>query len=136
MNDAVLLGGSDGVAVGTLNRPDGLNTVSGELMDGLTEAVRSAADDPNVGRVVVTGAGLGFCAGGDTKEGASRRADGTPPPPELVSGASLRRGAEFTGEEAYAFGIYNRFYRRALFDRAYLGSPSLHRERVAEMAGW
>jgi alkylation response protein AidB-like acyl-CoA dehydrogenase len=28
------------------------------------------------------------------------------------------------------------WFRRALFDRAYLGSPSLHRERVAEMAGW
>jgi hypothetical protein len=28
------------------------------------------------------------------------------------------------------------WFRRALFDRAYLGSLSLHRERVAEMAGW
>jgi alkylation response protein AidB-like acyl-CoA dehydrogenase len=28
------------------------------------------------------------------------------------------------------------WFRRSLFDRAYLGSPSLHRERVAEMAGW
>jgi alkylation response protein AidB-like acyl-CoA dehydrogenase len=28
------------------------------------------------------------------------------------------------------------WFRRALFDRAYLGSPSLHRERIAEMAGW
>jgi alkylation response protein AidB-like acyl-CoA dehydrogenase len=28
------------------------------------------------------------------------------------------------------------WFRRSLFDRAYLGLPSLHRERVAEMAGW
>ncbi|HUO11239.1 MAG TPA: acyl-CoA dehydrogenase family protein, partial [Caulobacteraceae bacterium] len=28
------------------------------------------------------------------------------------------------------------WFRRSLFDRAYLGSPSLHRERIAEMAGW
>jgi alkylation response protein AidB-like acyl-CoA dehydrogenase len=28
------------------------------------------------------------------------------------------------------------WFRRSLFDRAYLGLPSLHRERIAEMAGW
>ncbi|HXQ45576.1 MAG TPA: acyl-CoA dehydrogenase family protein [Caulobacteraceae bacterium] len=28
------------------------------------------------------------------------------------------------------------WFRRSLFDRAYLGSPSLHRERIAEMSGW
>jgi alkylation response protein AidB-like acyl-CoA dehydrogenase len=28
------------------------------------------------------------------------------------------------------------WFRRSLFDRAYLGAPSLHRERVAELAGW
>ncbi|MDB5430169.1 MAG: acyl-CoA dehydrogenase [Caulobacter sp.] len=28
------------------------------------------------------------------------------------------------------------WFRRALFDRAYLGAPSLHRERAAVMAGW
>ena len=28
------------------------------------------------------------------------------------------------------------WFRRSLFDRAYLGAPSLHRERIAEMAGW
>jgi alkylation response protein AidB-like acyl-CoA dehydrogenase len=28
------------------------------------------------------------------------------------------------------------WFRRSLFDRAYLGLPSLHRERIAEMSGW
>src|SRR6202012_2509545 len=28
------------------------------------------------------------------------------------------------------------WFRRSLFDRAYLGSPSLHRARAAELAGW
>ena len=28
------------------------------------------------------------------------------------------------------------WFRRSLFDRAYLGAPSLHRERAAVMAGW
>lgn len=94
MNDAVLLEVADGVAIVTLNRPDRLNAVNGDLMAGLTEAVQRAADDPDAACVVVTGAGRGFCAGGDTKEGASRRADGTTPPPELIRGVGLRRGAE------------------------------------------
>ena len=94
MNDAVLLEVADGVALITLNRPDRLNAVNGDVMQGLTEAVQLAADDPEAGCVVVTGAGRGFCSGGDTKEGASRRADGTSPPPELIRGQGLRRGAE------------------------------------------
>jgi 2-(1,2-epoxy-1,2-dihydrophenyl)acetyl-CoA isomerase len=94
MNDAVLLEVEGGIAVITLNRPDRLNAVNGDLMVGLTEAVQRAVEDPEAGCIVVTGAGRGFCAGGDTKEGASRRADGTPPPPELVRGVGLRRGAE------------------------------------------
>ncbi len=96
MNESVLLTIEDGVALITLNRPDRLNAVNGDLMEGLTEAAQAAADDPAAACIVVTGAGRGFCAGGDTKEGASRRAsaDGAPPPPELIRGVSLRRGAE------------------------------------------
>ena len=94
MNDAVLLDVTDGVAVITLNRPDRLNAVNGDLMVGLTEVVQRAVADPAAGCIVVTGAGRGFCAGGDTKEGASRRANGAPPPPELIRGVGLRRGAE------------------------------------------
>jgi enoyl-CoA hydratase/carnithine racemase len=65
MNDAVLLDVTDGIAVVTLNRPDRLNAVNGELMAGLTEAVQRAVDDPEAGCIVVTGAGRGFCAGAD-----------------------------------------------------------------------
>ncbi len=36
---------------------------------------------------------------------------------------------------SWEYGL-NTWFRRALFDRAYLGSPSLHRERAAELAGW
>jgi alkylation response protein AidB-like acyl-CoA dehydrogenase len=28
------------------------------------------------------------------------------------------------------------WFKRALFDRAWLGTPEVHRERVAELAGW
>ena len=36
---------------------------------------------------------------------------------------------------SWEYGL-NTWFRRALFDRAYLGSPSLHRERAADLAGW
>jgi hypothetical protein len=28
------------------------------------------------------------------------------------------------------------WFKRVMFDRAWLGTPSLHRERAAQLAGW
>lgn len=57
----------DGVAVLTLNRPDRLNAMSRPMLEALREALPRLAEDPEVGVVVLTGAGRGFCAGGDVK---------------------------------------------------------------------
>jgi 2-(1,2-epoxy-1,2-dihydrophenyl)acetyl-CoA isomerase len=57
----------DGVAVLTMNRPDRLNALSRPMLDAMLEALARLADDPAVGAVVLTGAGRGFCAGGDVK---------------------------------------------------------------------
>ena len=57
----------DGVAVLTMNRPDRLNAMSRPMLDAMLEALQRLADDPAVGAVVLTGAGRGFCAGGDVK---------------------------------------------------------------------
>ena len=57
----------DGVAVLTLNRPDRLNAMSRPMLDALLEALPRLAEDPAVGVIVLTGAGRGFCAGGDVK---------------------------------------------------------------------
>jgi len=57
----------DGVAVLTLNRPDRLNAMSRPMLDALLEALPRLAEDPEIGVVVLTGAGRGFCAGGDVK---------------------------------------------------------------------
>ena len=68
----------DGVALLTLNRPDRLNALSREMLDAMLEALPRLAEDGNVGVVVVTGAGRGFCAGGDVKAMAEgREAEGT-----------------------------------------------------------
>ena len=68
---------SDRVATLTLNRPDRLNALSGPMLEGLLEALPRLAADANVAVVVLTGAGRGFCAGGDVKsmaEGTSQLA--------------------------------------------------------------
>ena len=66
-DDMILIEDTDGVRIITLNRPDSLNALNDELMGGLADAVRDAAYDATVGCVVVTGAGRGFCSGGDLK---------------------------------------------------------------------
>jgi 2-(1,2-epoxy-1,2-dihydrophenyl)acetyl-CoA isomerase len=58
---------TDAVAVLTLNRPDRLNAMSRPMLDALLEALPRLAEDGAVGVVVLTGAGRGFCAGGDVK---------------------------------------------------------------------
>jgi 2-(1,2-epoxy-1,2-dihydrophenyl)acetyl-CoA isomerase len=68
----------DGVAIFTMNRPDRLNALSRDMLDGLIAALRRMAADSSVGVVVLTGAGRGFCAGGDVKamaEGAEAEGD-------------------------------------------------------------
>ncbi len=57
----------NGVAVLTLNRPDRLNALSEEMVRALCDALPRLSADPAVGAIVLTGAGRGFCAGGDVK---------------------------------------------------------------------
>jgi 2-(1,2-epoxy-1,2-dihydrophenyl)acetyl-CoA isomerase len=54
-----------GVLYLTLNRPDRLNALSAPMVAGLLAELSAAASDNSVGAVVLTGAGRGFCAGGD-----------------------------------------------------------------------
>jgi 2-(1,2-epoxy-1,2-dihydrophenyl)acetyl-CoA isomerase len=63
----------DGVAVLTMNRPDRLNAMSGEMLDAMLASLERLASDPDVGAVVLTGTGRGFCAGGDVKAMAEGR---------------------------------------------------------------
>ena len=55
----------DRIATLTLNRPDKLNALNAELLSGSIDILRTWSADPNVGAIVVTGAGRAFCAGGD-----------------------------------------------------------------------
>jgi len=62
----------------TMNRPDALNALTPEMIRLLRAALERAAGDAAVGAVVLTGAGRGFCAGGDVKAMA-RSADAAAP---------------------------------------------------------
>jgi enoyl-CoA hydratase/carnithine racemase len=57
----------DAIATLTLNRPERLNALGDTLREDLYDAVGRASDDAGVRAIVVTGAGKGFCAGGDVK---------------------------------------------------------------------
>ena len=61
----------DRVAILTMNRPERRNALSGEMLAGLETALRDAETSSDVGCIVLTGAGRGFCAGGDVKNMAS-----------------------------------------------------------------
>ncbi|MEZ5595991.1 MAG: enoyl-CoA hydratase-related protein [Pseudomonadales bacterium] len=65
-----------GVLTLTLNRPDARNAMSGGMTAALAAQLASAELDPAVKCLVLTGAGKGFCAGGDVK-GMATRGDGT-----------------------------------------------------------
>ena len=64
----------------TLNRPQALNSFTGELHDALIKALSNAAGDRSVRCVVLTGAGRGFCAGQDLSDPAIA--------PDLTPGAT------------------------------------------------
>lgn len=57
-----------GVATLTLNRPDRLNALTFEVYDELRRAFDALSDEPGVRVVIITGAGRGFCSGGDVED--------------------------------------------------------------------
>src|ERR1700738_2314586 len=57
----------DRVALITLNRPEARNALSDHLSPALRRMIKQCGDDPNVGALLITGAGDAFCAGGDIK---------------------------------------------------------------------
>ena len=66
----------DGIATLTLNRPERLNALGGTLRDDLLDAIGRASGDADVRVIIITGAGKGFCSGGDVKAMAERRQSG------------------------------------------------------------
>lgn len=83
MSDAVLYSPArpyaepdGGIGVITLNRPDGRNSMTSELLDAFAARVREAKADHELRCLVVTGSGACFSAGADLKAQIQRQDEG------------------------------------------------------------
>lgn len=65
--ETILYETSDNVATITLNRPERLNAIIGQLEEELLNALQRAEESEDVRVIVLTGAGRAFCAGADMK---------------------------------------------------------------------
>lgn len=66
---------SDRVATVTYNRPEKMNAWTTRMFEELYNAIHDADEDPDVGAIIVTGAGRAYCAGADLS-GLNRVAQG------------------------------------------------------------
>ncbi len=66
----------DEVLLLTLSRPERLNAWTPTMSAELTDAIEAADANPDIGAVVVTGAGRGFCAGADVEATFGAQLDG------------------------------------------------------------
>ena len=57
----------DGVMIITFNRPEVLNALDFPTTEAFVRAIQVCKADDDVHAVIITGAGFGFCAGGDMK---------------------------------------------------------------------
>ncbi len=69
---------ADGVAEIALNRPDRLNSFTGEMHGELRDALARVQAEPAVRCLLLTGRGRGFCAGQDLQDRAQTAAAGAP----------------------------------------------------------
>ncbi len=65
--EQILYEKANGVATITLNRPDRMNAFTNTMIREWAQALEDARLDADVGAVIVTGAGRGFCAGADLR---------------------------------------------------------------------
>jgi enoyl-CoA hydratase/carnithine racemase len=65
MSDDILLAVEDGVATITLNRPEKRNAFTNEMLFRWIDMLDECQENTEVKAIVITGAGSGFCAGGD-----------------------------------------------------------------------
>ena len=74
------------VALITLNRPERLNAWTGTMENEFIDAINHASADPDVGCIVITGAGRGFCAGADIGgwDRGIKQATATPRPSKML----------------------------------------------------
>ena len=77
MADFLLFDVVNNIATLTMNRPEKLNAFTSQMLWGLVAALDECDAREDVRAVILTGAGRGFCSGGDI-DGMGKDADGRP----------------------------------------------------------
>lgn len=97
----------DNVALVTLNRPERLNSWTGRMHAEYRWCIAQAEDDADVGCIVVTGAGRGFCAGADARalEGHVEKGGYDPGTPNEMANPGYGMAPEFDHNFAFHFGL-------------------------------
>ena len=67
----VLYSRDGNIGIITLNRPERLNAINGDLLRDFMEQLKTAREDKEAISVILTGAGRAFCAGEDLKESSA-----------------------------------------------------------------
>ncbi len=70
--EMILMDKKGAVGLITLNRPEALNALNGQMMDEITRALRDLEADDDIGAIVITGNEKAFAAGADIKEMESK----------------------------------------------------------------
>ena len=69
----ILFDVSDHIATITLNRPEAMNALAGDMREVILGHLETCAAVPDVRCIVITGAGRAFCAGGDIAAMAAKQ---------------------------------------------------------------
>lgn len=84
--DTILTERRDEVLLLTLNRPEKLNAWTPHMAEELWDAMGAGNADPDIGAMVLTGAGRAFCAGADMEDTFSVRIEGGDPGANTAEG--------------------------------------------------
>lgn len=92
-HEQIIVERRDDVVLITLNRPEKLNAWTPQMLGELLMAIDDANHHPDVGAIVVTGAGRAFCAGADIGGQFRSRLDAAPEA-RAKAAAQQRRGEQ------------------------------------------
>jgi enoyl-CoA hydratase/carnithine racemase len=97
----------DRIATITLHRPERMNAWTGRMHTEYRHCVDRAEHDDDVRAIVVTGAGRGFCVGGDAAalQGHVEKGGYDPGTPAALAEPGYGTAAEFDASFAYHFGL-------------------------------
>jgi len=104
---ATRYGIDSGIATITLHRPERLNAWTGRMHTEYRHCLDLAERDDAVGVVVVTGAGRGFCVGGDADalQGHVKKGGYDPGTPTQLARPGYGTSPEFDASFAFHFGL-------------------------------